>query len=322
MGIARRTLLLAAAASAATAVRAQPNWPNRPIRLVVPYSAGGPTDVLARAYAQRLTETLGQTVVVDNKPGANTIIGAEAVARSAPDGYTLLLVTGTALTINQHLYPKLPYDPQRDFVAVGKLAMNPYVLYAHPKVAAKDGRELLAWAKAHPGELNVGLPGNATPPHFAIKALELASGTRFNAVQYKGSALALNDLLAGHIDLVVDSPVVGLPHVAAGRLKALAVTAPARMPNRPELGTIAEIHPGYEASSWFGIVAPAGTPADAVARLNAETQKFLRDPAVRDRLLAMGMVPEPGSADDLAAFIRAETERWRGFIQRTGLTLE
>ena len=317
----RRDALASLAAFAATGAFARAG-PAKPLRLVVPYSAGGPTDVLARAFAEHLGQGLGAVVAVDNKPGANTIIGAEIVAHAPADGYTLLLTTGTALTINQHLYRKLPYRPEQDFAPVGMLAVNHYVLYAHPSVPVNTVAELLAYARAHPGQLTIGLPGSATPTHLAIERLEIPAGIELTAVQYKGSALALNDLMGGHIDLVLDSPVVGMPHVRGGRLKALAVTAPQRMAAVPQAAAIAELIPGYEASSWFGIVAPAGTPADIVQRLNAQTRRFAGGAASRERLTTLGMLPRGGSVDEMTAFIASETQHWGELIRRTGLKLD
>lgn len=317
----RRLLILSALAAGFGSARAQA-WPGRPLKLVVPYAPGGVTDLLARGLAQRMGEGLGQQVIVENKPGANTMLGADAVAKAAPDGYTVLLTTGTAVSINQHLYAKMPYDPDRDLAPVGKLAMNPYVLYAHPSRPFGTPAELIAQARAKPGAITVGLPGSATPPHIGIKALETAANVQFTAVQYKGAALALNDLIAGHIDLVLDSPVVGMTYVQAGRLKAIGTTALARMPTLPALPAFAEQFPGFEASSWFGVMVPTGTPAAIVEKLNAQVQRFLADAATRERMLSQGMVPEGGSAQALGEFIRAESARWKALIQRTGLKLE
>ena len=317
--------LIAALASALLLTAGQSDaqsYPSKPIRLVVPFDPGGPTDTLARGSGARIGEGLGTTVLVENRGGASTIIGAEIVAKSAPDGYTLFLTTGTAVSINQHMFKKLPYNPEKDFAAVGMLGANPYGLFANPSIPANTFKDLLAFAKANPGKLNVGLPGAGTPTHFALQMLELASGTRFTAVQYKGNTPALTDVLSGRIELMLSSPLLMLPHVKAAKLKALAVTSPARTPQLPDAPAMNEFYPSVEAQTWFGIMAPAGTSRDIIGRINAEMQKYITDTATRDKMLGMGMVLQGGTPEQLAAYIKTETERWGTLIRKLGLTLE
>jgi len=305
----------------ASTVQAQ-SYPTRPIRLIVPFDAGGPTDTLARGAGAKMGEGLGQSVLVENRGGAATIIGAELVAKAAPDGYTLLLTTGTAVSINQHMYKKLPYDPEKDFVAVGKLASNPYAMFATASQPFSTLKDMLAYAKANPGKLNVALPGAGTPTHFALQMLENVSGTKFTAVQYKGNAPALNDLLGGRIEMMLSAPLIMFSHVKSGKLKVIAVASPARFPQWPDVPAIAETFPGFEAQTWFGIMAPAGTPRQIVTRLNGEMQKFVKDPATRDKLGSLGMVLDGGTPEQLAAFIRDESDRWGKVIRQMGLKLE
>ena len=297
-------------------------YPNKPIRLVVPYDAGGPTDTLARAAAQKASEGLPGSVVLDFKPGASTIIGADIVAKSAPDGYTLLLTTAAAVAVNQHLFKQLPYNPEKDLTGVIKLATNPYGIFAHPSVPASSLKELLAYAKANPGKLNVGLPGENTPTHFALKQLEFASGTQFTAVQYKGNSQALTDVLGNRIELMLSSPVIMLPHVKTGKLKVIAMTAAKRVPYLPDVPAISETYPGFEAATWFGVVAPTGTPRSILTALNSSMNKLMSDKAASERLESFGMIMEGGSVDDMNAYIKRETESWGALIKRLGIKPE
>lgn len=297
-------------------------YPTKPIRLVVPYDAGGPTDTLARAASQKAAEGLGGTMVLDFKPGASTMIGADIVAKSAPDGYTLLLTTAAAVAVNQHLFKQLAYSPEKDLTGVIKLATNPYGIFANPAVPANSLKELLAYAKANPGKLNVGLPGENTPTHFALKQLEFSSGTQFTAVQYKGNAQALTDVLGGRIELMLSSPVIMLPHVKSGKLKVLVMTAAKRVPYLPDTPVVAETYPGFEAATWFGVVVPAGTPRPIVTRLNLEFNKLMADTTARDRLQALGMILEGGTVDEMNAYIKRESENWAALIKRLGIKPE
>ncbi|MBI5912590.1 MAG: tripartite tricarboxylate transporter substrate binding protein [Betaproteobacteria bacterium] len=297
-------------------------YPAKPVRLIVPYAAGGFSDVLARTLAQKMSEGLGQQVVVENRTGASTIIGADAVAKSAPDGYTLFFATGTALNINQHLFSKLPYNPEKDFVPVGKVAVLPYVLLAHPAVPANSFKDLIAYAKANPGKVNFADPGNGTAPHLAVKILEQSAGVSFESIHYKGNAPATVDLLAGQVHLLFDGLAVPEPHIKSGKLKILAVASLKRFPSLPNVPAIAESYPGFEASTWYCIMAPAGTSKEIVNRINTEIQKYTNDPANKERMLAQGAILEGGAPEQLAAYIKAETERWGTVIKKAGIKLD
>jgi tripartite-type tricarboxylate transporter receptor subunit TctC len=272
--------------------------------------------------AANIGDGLGVNVVVENRAGAATIVGAELVARSAPDGYTLFLTTGTAVSINQHMYKSLPYNPEKDFAPVGRLASNPYVMFARAGMPFNTMADMFAYAKANPGKLNVALPGAGTPTHLALQMLENASGAKFTAVQYKGNAPALNDLLGERIEMMLSSPLIMFAHVKSGKLKAIATAAPRRMPQFPDAPAFAEMFPGFEAQTWFGIVTRAGTPRDAITRVNAEMQKFVKDQATRDKLGALGMVLDGGTPEQMAAYIREESDRWGKVIKQMGLKLE
>ncbi|MSQ73967.1 MAG: tripartite tricarboxylate transporter substrate binding protein [Betaproteobacteria bacterium] len=313
---------LAAALSLATAPASAQSYPSKAIKLIVPYEAGGGADNVARGAAQRMADGLGGTIVIENRPGAGTILAAELVAKAAPDSYTLFLTTGTAVSINQHMFKKLPYNPEKDFVAVGMIGASPYGMFAHSSVPANTFKDLLAYAKANPGKLNVALGGAGTPTHFALQMLELASDTRFTAVQYKGNASSLADTLGGRTELIMGVPPLMLPHVKSGKLKALAITSPVRFPQLPDVPAIAEFFPGFEAQTWYGVMAPTGTARDIIDRHNAEIQKYTKDPAIRDKWLAQGTVMQGGTPEQLTGYIKSETERWGVLMKRLGLTLE
>ena len=310
-------LALAAAAGAGSAQQ----YPERPVKLVVPYAPGGFSDALGRTVAQWLSQNLGQPFVVDNKPGAATIIGVNAAAKSPADGYTLLLATG-ALTINPHLFSKLPYDAERDFAPIGRVAELPYVLVANPSLPVRTFNELIAYAKANPGTLNFGTPGNGTAPHLAMKLLEEAAGISVRGVHYKGNGPALNDVLAGQIHLLFDGLQQPQPFIDNGKLKLLAVASLKRMPGYPDVPAISESYPGFEASTWYQLLAHAGTPAPIIARLNEQIQKFVNDPATRDKLLAQGAILGGGTPAQLAEYSKAETRRWGALISKTGIKVD
>jgi tripartite-type tricarboxylate transporter receptor subunit TctC len=258
---------------------------------------------------------------VENKAGAATILGTDTAAKSAPDGYTLLLATG-ALSINPHLFSKLPYNAERDFAPISRVAELPYVLVAHPALPATTFKDLLAYAKANPGKVNVGTPGNGTSPHLAMKLLEEAAGISMLAVHYKGNGPALNDLLGGQINVLFDALQQPRPFIDTGKLKLLAVASVKRMPGLPDVPAISETFPDFAASTWYQLLAPAGTPAPIIARLNAEVQKFVNDPATRDKLVAQGAIVGGSTPEQLAAFSRAETARWGAVIARAGIKLD
>ncbi len=293
-------------------------FPSRPIRMIVPYPPGGGTDTAARPIAQKMTESLGQAVIVDNRPGASEVIGTEAAARAAPDGYTLLLTTN-AFAINPSLQPKLPYDPARDFTPVSPLVTTPFMLVANPRLPVKSVVELVELAKAQPGKLNFASLGNGTPHHLAMEWLKLLAGVDIVAVPYKGVGPGLAAVMAGEVELMFTGLTAGLVQVNGGKVRALAVSTARRAPAAPDVPTIAEAgYPEYEALAWYGILAPAGTPAPVISRLNAEFAKALNAPDIRERFAKIGVDPAPGSPADLLAMIRKETELWARVIKATG----
>jgi tripartite-type tricarboxylate transporter receptor subunit TctC len=309
-------------AAFATGASAQ-GFPTKPIRIVVPFPAGGTTDVLARAAAQKLTETLGQPAVVDNRPGAGGNIGAELVAKSAPDGYTLLMGTVGTHAINPGLYPKLPYDHVKDFAPVILVAGVPNVLVVNPSLPVNSVQELVAYAKANPGKLNFASSGNGTSIHLSAELFKLMAGVQMTHVPYKGSAPALQELVGGQVQLMFDNLPSSLALIKAGKLKALAVTSKERAPALPDVPTIAESGlPGYDASSWFGLLAPAGTPPPAIARLNGEIAKWLATPEAREKLLAQGANAAGGTPEDFARFIAAETAKWQKVVKESGAKVD
>jgi len=298
-------------------------YPSKPIRLIVPFAAGGGNDNMARLVGKRLADSLGQPVLVDNRPGAGGVVGAELAAKSAPDGYTLFLGGVGSHAINPNLHEKLPYDPIRDFAPVALLAQAPLILVVHPSVPVGNIAEFVAYARAHPGRLNFASNGNGSSSQLAAVMFDSMAGVDMVHVPYKGLAPALSDLLAGEVQLMFSSVVAILPHIKAGKLRALAVTGGKRLASMPELPTIAESGlPGYEASSWYGILAPAGTPRDIVVRLNAELAKALEQPEVRSSLLAEGAEPAGGSPERFAAHILTEKERLGKLIRDAHIRLE
>jgi tripartite-type tricarboxylate transporter receptor subunit TctC len=298
-------------------------YPNHVIRLVVPFPAGGTTDILARAAAQKLTESLGQPVVVDNRPGAGGNIGADLVAKSTPDGYTLLMGTVGTHAINPSLYAKMPYDHVKDFVPVVLVAGVPNVLVVNPSLPVNSVADLIKLAKSKPGAINFASSGSGTSIHLSGELFKTMAGVDMTHVPYKGSAPALSDLIGGQVQLMFDNLPSALPQIKAGKLRAIAVTSLNRAPVLPDVPTIAESGlPGFEASSWFGVLAPAGTPAPVVAKLNAEVNKWLQSPEAREQLLAQGAVAAGGTPEQFAAHIRAETEKWAKVVKASGAKVD
>lgn len=326
----RRHLVLAAAAACAVprAAFAQAGWPNKPVRIVVPFAPAGTTDILARALAPELTRTLGQPFVIENKGGAGGNLGAAEVAKAAPDGHTLLMGTVGTHAINASLYAKMPFDHVRDFAPIALVAGVPNVLVMNPAKAeaAKIGSvaDLIRYAKANPGKLNMASSGNGTSIHLAGELFKTMTGTFMVHFPYRGSGPALLDLLGGNMDLMFDNLPSSLAHIKAGKLKALAVTSAERSAALPELPTIAEAGnlKGYEASSWFGLLAPAGTPADIVNRLAQETQKALAAPAMKERLQAQGAIPSGIGPAEFAKMIAAETKKWAEVVKASGAKVD
>jgi len=302
---------------------AQPAYPTRPIRLVVPFPPGGTTDILARSVAQKLTEAWGQPVVVDNRPGAAGNIGAELVAKSAPDGYTLLMGTVGTHAINASLYAKMPYDHVKDFAPVILVAGVPNVLVVNPAVPANSVQELIAYGKAHPGKLNFASSGSGTSIHLAGELFKVSTGVNMTHIPYKGSAPALQDLVGGQVQLMFDNLPSALPQIKAGKLRALAVTSTTRAAALPNVPTVAESGlPGFEASSWFGILAPAGTPPAIVAKINAEVGKWVSSPEAKEKLLSQGANAIGGTPEDFAKHIQTETAKWAKVVKDSGAKVD
>jgi tripartite-type tricarboxylate transporter receptor subunit TctC len=298
-------------------------YPSKPIHLIVPFAAGGGNDNVARLLGKRLADGFGQPVIVDNRPGAGGVVGAELAAKSPADGYTLFLGGVGSHAINPNLIDKLPYDPIRDFAPVALLAQAPLVLAVHPSVPARTLAEFVAYARKNPGKLNFASNGNGSSSQLAAVMFASMAGIEMVHVPYKGLAPALADLLSGQVQLMFSSVVAILPHIRAGKLRALAVTGKKRLAQLPDAPTIAESgFPGYEASSWYGILAPAGTPREIVTKLNAELAKALEQPEVRNSLLAEGAEPAGGSPEAFAAHIRAEKERLGKVIRDAKIRLE
>ena len=298
-------------------------WPSRPVRLLVPFAAGaGINDIMARLVGQHLGAGLGQPVVIENRAGAGGIAGTEAAAKAAPDGYTFLM-TNVSLVTSAYLYPKLPYDPQNDFVPVTLVATSPLMLVVHPSVAAKSVQELVALAKANPGRLNFGSGGVGSTPHLSAELFKSAAGIGAVHVPYKGGAPALNDLVGGQLSFMIENVPGTMPFVKQGRLRALAITSAQRSPLEPALPTMVESGvPGYEVVGWQGLFAVAGTAPDIVARLQADVGKVLRLPEVRERLAALGAEPVGSTPEEFGAFIRAERTRWGRIIREKGIRSE
>ena len=322
------TFALAALSGFATAQPMASGWPNRPVRIVVPFTPGGTTDILARALAPELGKAFGQTFIVDNKPGAGGNVGADMVAKSPPDGYTLLMGTVGTQAINPSLYPKMPYDAVKDFAPITLMAGVPNVLVVNPAKAAANGitdvKSLIAFAKAHPGRLNMASSGNGTSIHLSGELFKTSTGTYMVHIPYRGSGPALLDLVGGQMDLMFDNLPSALPQIRGGKLTALAVTSGERSVALPDVPTIAEATglKGFEASSWFGLFAPAGTPGDIVNRIQQETAKALATPALKERLVAQGAIPGGMSPADFGRFIAAETKKWAAVVKASGAKVD
>ena len=297
-------------------------YPTKPVTIVVTLAAGGAADVIARAVAQRLTEEWGQPVVVENKGGANNQIGTTAVARSAPDGYTLLLTPEHTFTVNPYLYRKLSYDPAKDFIPVTGLVSISQALVVHPSLAMQNVPDLIAGARDKPNGINYGSLGVGSGPHLSMELLQSMSGTKLNAVQYKGAAPALTDVIAGHVPMMFVSTGLIVQAWKAGQLRPLGVGSRERLAQFPELPTVAETLPGFTALVWFGLFAPSGTPRDIVVKFNNAVQRILADRDFRDRFLTPNLYePMSGSPEQFAEQIRVDAERWQKVIRDAKLAI-
>jgi len=314
--------LLATFALVAPAQDAGGSYPSAPVRIVVPFQAGGLTDILARAIAQHASQHLGQQFIVENKAGASGNIGADFVAKSRPDGYTLLMGSIGTNAVNAHLFSRMPYDTLKDFAPIGLVASGTLMLVAHPSVPVTDMKSLLAYARAHPGKLTYASGGAGASQHLAGELLKTMAKVDIVHVPYKGVVQGVTDVVAGQVDLTFDLATVE-PHIRAGKLRPIAVANGKRSSAFPDVPTIAEAGvPGYEASAWYGLFAPAGTPPAVIARLNAEVVGALKEPALRQRLAALGAEPAGSSPEELARFVRAEYDKWGQVVREAGIRLD
>jgi tripartite-type tricarboxylate transporter receptor subunit TctC len=318
----KRFLVAALLAAAPLVALGQGDWPTKPVRIVVPFAAGGTTDITARIVAEQLTKSLGQTFVVENKGGAGGNLGAADVAKSAPDGSTFLMGTPGTQAINQFLYAKMPYDTQKDFVPVSLVVKVPNVLVVNPGLGVKSVQELLALAKAKPGTINYGTPGSGTTGHLSTELLKSLTRTDFTHVPYKGSGPMLQDLLGGQVQMAIDNLPSSMPFIKAGKLVALAVTSPEPSPELPGVPTLGSVVPGYVAESWFVLMAPAGTPDAIVNKLSAEVDRIVRRPEVVERFKALGAEPVGGTPKSLGDFIVLETAKWRDVVKASGARVD
>ena len=303
------------------AVAPAQTYPTKPIRFIVPYGPGGPGDTIGRMIGKKLTESLGQPVVIDNRSGGTTIIGTEIAARSPADGYTLLLIS-TTHAVNPTLFRKLPYDPIKDFIPVTLLTATPFMLVVHPSVAAKTVPELVALARSKPGQLNYGSSGNGSSIHLTSELFNAAAKIQMVHVPYKGSGPAFIDLIGGQINMLFSSTVSSLPHVKTGKVRGLAITSLKRAPALPNMPTVAEYYPGFESSSWFGLLVPAKTPKPVVDRLLAETRAALASPDVNQNLVSQGAEPGGSSPAEFAAYFQAEIRKWGSVVKASGIRLD
>ncbi|QYY25034.1 tripartite tricarboxylate transporter substrate binding protein [Diaphorobacter sp. MNS-0] len=322
----RRTLLASLAVAAAGALplgALAQNFPTKPITIIVPFSAGGTTDILARIVGQGLTTELGQSVVVDNKPGAGGNIGGSLAAKAAADGYTLFMGTVGTHAINQSLYKKMPFDPVKDFAPLSRVATVPNLLVAHPSQPFKTVKEMIAYAKANPGKITFGSPGSGASPHVSGELFKSMTGTDLLHIPYKGSAPAMTDLLGGQTSVMFDNMPSAIQHVRSGKLRPIAVTTAKRSPELPDVPTIAEAGvPGYEATSWFGMFAPAGTPKPVLDKLHAALIKVLNQADVKKKIAEQGGDVVAETPAQFAAFIKAESVKWGKVVKESGATAD
>jgi tripartite-type tricarboxylate transporter receptor subunit TctC len=298
-------------------------FPTKPIRIIVAYTPAGATDILARAVGQKMSENWDQPVIVENRPGANGNIGTEAAARATPDGHTMVMGTAGTHGINPSLYRKLNWDAVKDFAPVSLVAMVPNILVVNNSLPVKNVKELIAYAKANPGKLNYGSPGNGSTAHLSMELFKTMTGANLTHIPYKGSAGVLTDVMGGQIALTMDNLPPYLPQVKAGKIRALAVSTAKRSRAVPEIPTVAEAGvPGYDSGAWFGLLAPAGTPKDIVNRLAAETQRILKLPDVHERIAALGAEPVGSTPEQFAAHIKSEIAKWAKVIKEANVELQ
>ena len=302
---------------------AQSDYPNRPVRWIVPFAPSGPTDLMSRAVAEKLSQRLGQQFVVDNRAGAGGNIGAELVAKSVPDGYTLMIGHVGTHAINAALYPRIGFDPVKDFTPITLIATFPLALVVHPSVPAKDAKELIALAKAKPGQLNFASAGNGGPTHLTGELFKSSAGIDIVHVPYKGNAAALLDLVAGRVQMMFSNMLTSMPHVRAGKLRAIGISGAKRSPQAPELPTIAESGlPGFVAVPWYGVLGPAGLPRPILTKLNAEIARALAQPDMNERFVAQGVDLQSSTPEQFGALIRSEVVKWRKVVKDAGAKVD
>ncbi len=314
--------VLACCFVADAAVAQTTGYPSRPVRLVVPFAPSGTNDILGRIVGERLGERFGQPVVIDNRAGANSVVGAEIIAHATPDGYTLLIVSA-GFAVNPSIVRVLPYDTGRDFAPIGLVGSGPYLMVVNPAVPAKTVKEFIAWVKSRPGQVNYASVGTGSPPHLAAELLRITANIDMQHVPYKGGSAVLPDLIAGRVSMFFGSIATLQPHVQAGRLRAIAVTTSQRASAMPELPTFIESGlAGYEVNGWYGLLGPGKTPRAIVNRLNAELRHVLAEPDTQARFVANGMDPAAGTADEFAALIRDEIAKWATVVRAAGIKPE
>ena len=310
-----------ALALAAGAASAQ-SFPTKPVRLIIGSPPGGGNDIVGRILAQKLSESLGQHVIVDNRGGANGIIGMELVAKAAPDGYTMYMGTAGHLSVNPALYPKMPFNIDRDFTPLTQVVSLSFLVYLHPSFPAKTLGELIAYAKANPGKVTWSSSGNGGLPHLSGALLNLVAGINTHRIPYKGSAPAFNDLLAGRVQYCIEAVPIGLQHVKAGKLLALATTGPARLPFLPDVPALKETLPGVEVLNWYGMMLPAGSPREVVTRLHTEIRKAMNIPEIHAKLVGLGTDPVGSTPQEFGAFRKSEAVRWARVIKEADIRAE
>ena len=297
------------------------SYPTKPVRIIVGYPAGGPTDMIARTVAQKLSSALGQQVIVDNRPGASGMIGAELTVKAAPDGYTLLTVPIT-YAVTPSVFPKMPYDAEKDLVPVALVAAAPFILVVHPTLPVKTVKDLIALAKTRPGQINYASASAGGMPHLAGEMFNIMAGVKLTHIPYKGAAPATIDLLAGQVSLMFNNMLSAMPHVKSGKLRAVAVTSAKRSNAVPELPTIAETIPGFEASGWYGMFAPAATPRELIAKLNGEINRLMKQPDVAQRLAGDGVEAVTMTPAEFGTYLHSEIVKWGKVVKISGATVD
>jgi tripartite-type tricarboxylate transporter receptor subunit TctC len=316
-----RTTAIGLACAAGVSSAAAQSWPTRPVTMVVPFTAGTTSDIIARAMVERLSQTLGQPFVIDNRGGAGGNIGGAVLAKAAPDGYTLMLATTGPAATNKLMYKSLTFDPQRDFAPIVLVGKAPVIISARPNVPGKTLKDVIAYAKQNPDKLTVGLPGNGTLGHITSELLQSRTGIKLGQTQYRGSTPIITDLLGGHIDLGMDSMAAYVPHVKEGKLIALALASAKRWATLPDVPTVSESGlPGFEASVWYALLAPAGTPVDIVARLNTAANDFIKTAQAREMFDKFGVEAAGGSPEDLKKFVSSELEKWGPIVRAANIS--